>query len=322
MTAMAFNRYELDYFETVISGGFNCILDKNVISNVQAIADQVGAPEYVRTPQFAKKEISNQGRDQGRRRNNKHSHELSDEAWEAIRKFETTQLHKSEGIDKSIDQLRKAINKISDKTYATLSEQLIQELRNIAENGTAENKNKAATILFNIASTNTLINGLCARLYAQILPEFEFLRPPVTECLRNFATSYAAIVYVNPENDYDGFCNNNKINQNRRAIAKFIINMYKQSVLDDDSVSDAIEAIGVAVTKYLLDSDCETGILEELLETVYDLLSVDIKIIKQLKGWSKLKEAITAVTKAQVNDTRSLSHRARFKAMDILDMAR
>ena len=320
---MALFRYELDDFERVISGGFKCTLDANVIKIVQTIADQVGSPEYVSTPHFDKKDRAGirheRGHDKGRSRNNKRAQEISDEAWNDFRKFETTQLKKSEGIDKSIDQIRKAINKISNKTYASISEQLIEALRHIVDTGTMEDKQKAATTLFTISSTNTLVNELCARLYAELLPDFDFLDTPVKSCLSKFETSYAEIVYVNPDNDYDEFCKNNKHNQNRRAIAKFIINLYKQSVLDDASVSCAIAAIGVAVKECLLNNKNEPGILEELLETVYDMISVDINIIKHLDGWSTLKDAIILITTSDVNKTQSLSHRARFKAMDILD---
>jgi len=322
---MAFNRYELTDFERIIADGFTCSLEQGVLATVQSLADQVGAPEYVRTPQFAKKEggdLRGPRRDQGRRRNNRRNQELSDDAWDAIRTFEATQLQKSEGIDKSIDQIRKAINKITEKTYAPLSEQMAQELRNVVDNGTPEDTERVSTTLFGIASTNVLVNELCARLYSQLLPEFEFLRAPISNCLDAFAESYKGIICVNPDTDYDGFCSNNKANQNRRSSAKFIIHLLKQSVLDESSVSDMIANIGSYLESKIDDSECEPGVLEELMETVYEMLSVDPATIKDLDGWSDLEDAVRKASRSNVNDTPSLSHRARFKAMDIQDLVR
>ena len=34
--------------------GFNYTLEQSVIDNIQKIANEVGAPEYIRTPQFLK----------------------------------------------------------------------------------------------------------------------------------------------------------------------------------------------------------------------------------------------------------------------------
>lgn len=336
MATMTLKRYELADFERIISGGFLCTLEPNVLSIVQTLADQVGAPEYVRTPQFAKKDSTDQRgsdngprRDQGRRRNRRNQ-ELSDEAWGAIRTFETTQLHKSEGIDKSIELIRKIINKITEKTYASLSEQLVEEFRNVMDNGTSDDKEKVANTLFTIASTNTLVNELCARLYAQLLPDFEFLRQPISSCLDTFSKSYRDIEWVNPDQDYDKFCSNNKKNLNRRSTAKFIIHLLKQSALDGCDVTKAVAELGSYLKTHMSNLEFEQeaditasqGKLEELLEIVHDMVSVDTTIIKELDGWSTLDAAIRTVSTTNVNEIPSLSHRARFKAMDILDLGR
>ena len=114
MAALLEKRYDLNYFKARIMDGFICYLDKSTIDIVQKLADQVGAPEYIRTPQFPKREKGDR-KDRNRRRKNK-GPELSNEAWEAIRNFEVTQIKKSEGINKSIDFVRKSLNKITDKT--------------------------------------------------------------------------------------------------------------------------------------------------------------------------------------------------------------
>ena len=51
-----------------------------------------------------------------------------EEDWEAIRTFEATQRETREGIDASIDLIRKAMNKITDKTVDSLYPQIIEEM--------------------------------------------------------------------------------------------------------------------------------------------------------------------------------------------------
>ena len=47
-------RYYLDTINRLMYEGFDYELDADVIDTVQMLSDQVGAPEYVRTPQFPK----------------------------------------------------------------------------------------------------------------------------------------------------------------------------------------------------------------------------------------------------------------------------
>ena len=55
MAAMV-HRYTLDDFHNIMDDGLNVTLDPDTINIIQQLADQVGAPEYVRTPQFVRKD--------------------------------------------------------------------------------------------------------------------------------------------------------------------------------------------------------------------------------------------------------------------------
>ena len=48
-------RYTLDDFKRIESQGIQYKLNTSVCDIIQSIADQVGAPEYIKTPQFNKR---------------------------------------------------------------------------------------------------------------------------------------------------------------------------------------------------------------------------------------------------------------------------
>ena len=81
-----------------------------------------------------------------------------------LENFEATKRVEREGIDKSIDNVRKAMNKIGNKTYDTLKETIFTELKTIVDSGIdtdGEDMNKLVDSLYRIASQN----GFYSELY-------------------------------------------------------------------------------------------------------------------------------------------------------------
>ena len=233
MASMAtMTRYHLSDFENKINSGFKCELPAEILDIIQKLADQVGAPEYIKTPQFVRKEGNSNGyRNRNRRRKQKAT-ELSDEAWNEIRNFEATKRVEREGIDKSIDNVRKAMNKISNKTYDTLKETIFTELKTIVDTGIdtdGEDLNKLVDSLFRIASQNGFYSELYAKLYAELVESYDFIKTPLEKSVAGFITGLNTIKYVSPDEDYDKFCKNNKDNTVRRAVGGFFVNALKTS---------------------------------------------------------------------------------------------
>ena len=48
--------YTFEDIEDIINNGINYKLSKNILDQIQLISDKVGAPEYIKTPQFEKRE--------------------------------------------------------------------------------------------------------------------------------------------------------------------------------------------------------------------------------------------------------------------------
>ena len=69
------HKYTLGQFEDIICNGIDYQLPDEIRQKIQEIADQVGAPEYVRTPQFVRKERGGRGRGNGGRRNRRKAQE-------------------------------------------------------------------------------------------------------------------------------------------------------------------------------------------------------------------------------------------------------
>ena len=330
-TAMPITRkYTLSQFEDIICGGIAYQLPDAIRAKIQEIADQVGAPEYVRTPQFVRKERHSGGRAQGgrgggnRRRRGK-AQEVSDEDWEAIRTFEATQRETREGIDASIDLIRKALNKITDKTFDSLYPQILEEMDKVVtasatvENG-AEDMEKLSNRIFSIVSETAFYSDMYAKLYHELVTKYTWLRPVLDKTFDGYLESTKEISYCSPDDDYDGFCRNNKENARRQAVGKFFVNISKHGSVDPSSVADIIEEIQDHMMS-LYDQEGESEVVDELSEiTGAMIIAGHDDVLADTENWHNITQNVKEMSGLKARDHSSLSNKAVFKHMDIMDV--
>ena len=95
-------RYGLDFFEQYERSKMDYNVSQEVIDIINNLAQLVGAPSYVKTPNFKEKNHS---------RNKKHKTD-----WALIRNFKVTKIEKKiEGIEHDMNVLREFLNKTVQK---------------------------------------------------------------------------------------------------------------------------------------------------------------------------------------------------------------
>jgi hypothetical protein len=109
--------YQISDFEAIKWNGFECELPQQMIDLISSIADQVGAPSYVKTPVFPKRDKPEDPVAPVRKKPRNAASEITEDDWETIRTFQATELNKRQGIDAHLDGIRSDLNKITDKTY-------------------------------------------------------------------------------------------------------------------------------------------------------------------------------------------------------------
>ena len=126
--------YDMNNYEEVTNAGFICNLKQETLDIISKLSEQVGAPTYIKTPIFLKKEIRVSGMGMGSainamansgigggnggfKKNKNRPSEITDEDWETIRQFQTTTKHISEGIQKNMENISGYLNKMSETTF-------------------------------------------------------------------------------------------------------------------------------------------------------------------------------------------------------------
>ncbi len=279
--------------------------DQDVLDKIKKIADEVGAPEYTHTPQFQKKEKIKQ--------------HVTDEDWNMIRNFKTTKIVKKEGIDASIDTIRKHLNKMSTNTYDKLKIKIVEEMRIIYDNSNVDSDtgdlNTIGNAIFTIASSSKFYSKMYAKLYSELIAEFEFMRQIFDNNLREFNKVFHDISYCDPK-DYDKYCENNKKNEKRRALGLFYVNLMIEEVIEQDTILDII----LGIQEYLvskLDVENHSAVVDELSELLY-IMIIPCKEIKD-KKWDNIVDNVESISKMKSKDKTSLTNKTVFKHMDIMD---
>jgi hypothetical protein len=313
-------RYSIADFENIIFNGIQFQLPQETIDIITTLANQVGAADYIRTPQFNKKThqpalINNNNNNNNKRRNK--NQEVRDDDWDSIRTFQTTEIKKKDGIDANIDNIRKHLNKITEKNYDKMCEQIIQEINTITD-ASIEELNKIGESVFNIASGNAFYSATYAKLYKTLMTKYTFMSDIFKTNLDKFSELFTTIEYYNPNTDYDKFCENNKTNDKRRALSAFYVNLMKEGVIDK---SDMISIIN-KVQEYIILKLSEEGnkeILDELSENIFILITNSSEELDDEDDWEMIIDNVKTYSKLKVKDYPSATTKSIFKHMDILD---
>ena len=369
-------RYDLDTINRLMYEGFDYELDADVIDTVQMLSDQVGAPEYVRTPQFPKNNrhyepTSNASKGGGRRNRylngggggngngNGNSGETSDANWNSLRQFQSTKIVKREGVDGTIDTIRKHLNKISEKNYSNQRDNIFQELRQIVEKSigegaedkeegaedkeecvedkeecvedkqeSAEDKlDKVGYAIFSIASGNKFYSEMYAQLYKELMDEFPIMKTIFNNNLVKFRGIFNTIEYCDSEKDYDKFCAINKDNEKRRATAMFYVNLMKLDIISAGEITCIISDLLAYQMSKMVEAD-NKHIVDELSEVIFIMVMKTIPCFQEngkckdadaTVEWNVIVDFVRNTAAMKVSDYPSITSKSIFKYMDIVD---
>ena len=337
-------QYTKDDFTKILNAGFSYNLDAETMKIIQSIADQVGAPEYIRTPKFEKREYNNSGgynphlggahgggniQGGARKPYKERVQEITDADWESIRQFQATIIAKKQGIEASIDQIRKHLNKMTTKTYDTLKEQIIKEIKSITDDNNVdspellEELNKIGDSLFTIASGNSFYSKIYATLYKDLMEIFDtnghtFMEVIFKNNFQKFRSLFDKIDYCSPDKDYDAFCNNTKTNEKRRALSLFYVNLMKLGALEEEQIIGIIKDL----QKYMMDTFKKTDskdVVDELAEVILILITNGNSTLCKNEEWENIMDLVKQISVMKNTDYPSITNKTIFKHMDILD---
>jgi len=338
-------KYNLKQITDISFSGINFEIQDDTYNMINYLCTQVGSsgivsnvfnktendrPDSLKENANGFSSISNNGiRNNKKKRGNKGA-EISADEWESIRTFQATKLEQKTGIDSDIDQIRLFLNKLTDKTFLDMREKIIERINKItSEDITDEDRIKLANTIYDMCSINKFYSRVFAELFAELANKYQcWMMPMFDQKYENIMLQYNDIQYVDSEKDYDGFCEMNKKNEKRRSITTFFMNLAIEGFIPKDGVMKILRNLLEMVVNMIKTPDRKNEV-DELTENIAILFNKDI--IDEVEDDSDdpeefyingqgIIETVNSLAKSKAKDYPSLSNKAIFKFMDLVEM--
>ena len=336
--------YSLEDYNNIISNGYDYVLPENIINIINNLTTELGIIETTNSQVEKKKTYDNDRthRDFKHRDSNnfntKRNKNAVEPSWEKLPTHRPTKIEKKEGIEKTINDIRTCLNKISNKNYDTQRDTIlnyITELDNVVKTTTIDDEEqqeqqeikapeenveliKVANAIFDIASNNKFYSEIYANLYKELINKFEIFDKIISKYVEQYLDSIKQIKYVDSNEDYNKYCENNKLNDKRKAMSAFIINLMKNQIIQKEKVLDIILMLQNLVFEYV-DVDNKTNEVDEITENIFIFSTMSATEFVNVPEWDNIKSNIVKCSQYKAKEHKSISSRAIFKYMDILD---
>jgi hypothetical protein len=286
------------------------------------------------------------------RHNHHHpSQQIPNNEWDTILSFQKTELKKKEGIELSIDNIRSALNKLTDKTYSTMLSNILKEISALftassddssEEHNTVAVMDRVASSIFNTASSNAFYSEIYARLFHDLMSketelgheQYAVFRGIFEKNLASFMSLFDTIEYCDPKKNYDKFCDINKANEKRKAMSLFIVNLMKIGIVEKAQVLGLMRQIQELMYTNMR-QEGKTNEVDELAENLFIMVkhshmvfiagragagavavAIDPDIAESFKS---RVEQITEISKMKLKSKPSITNKTIFKHLDMLD---
>jgi hypothetical protein len=330
-------KYNLKQITEISNSGFYYEIPNDVFDIINHLCVQVKSPT-INSCVFKKTvthdtncfdSSSGLNKNNRKKRGNK-AMEISNDDWESIRTFQTTKIEQVTGINSDVNSLRLYLNKLTDKTFLDTREKIIEKMNSICKNSlTPEDELRVGSMLYEICSSNKFYSKIFADLFAELALMYSWLNNIFKDNYANIMEQYNNIQYVDSQDDYDGFCEMNKKNETRKAITTFYYNLALNGFIQKKDIVNILKNILTSIMNMIKMNDKKNevdelteivGILfnKSMIEEVYDELD-DIEDDYIVLDQSIL-EIVSSLAQKKVKDYPSLSNKAIFKYMDLVEM--
>ena len=223
-----------------------------------------------------------------------------------IEKIKTTVIVKKES---SVSEILKILNKISEKNYDKLKDELCTHIKSIHNTDDME---KITLVIFTIASSNLFYSKLFSRLYKELIDINRSFYDLFQIHYQKYFTEIQSFDYTDTEN-YDKFCEYTKKINHMDSTLTFFINLMKSNIGSIENITE----LCILLQNKLLDDKSYEKIEqnEQILHCIYIIIK---ECIDYLLFHQDFESVVQKVKGIEVHP--KLSPKMKFKCMDIHDI--
>ena len=222
-----------------------------------------------------------------------------------------------------LDTIKLNLNKLTDKNYLDISvkiEDMIQKWL-IIETSTEEIE-KMGEVIFTIASNNRMFSKVYADLYCYLTEKIQILSDTFYPNFLKYCELFDNITTVVNQDDYDEFCKMNILNEKRRSVSLFMVNLTKNNMVKSIELYQIISKLINKLQEMIMMPD-KVGINQELIDNIL-ILYDNGNIYNDIETFSKenniVIDCIRMISTSNKTNILGINSKTKFKCMDYLHM--
>jgi hypothetical protein len=222
-----------------------------------------------------------------------------------------------------LDTIKLNLNKLTDKNYLDISvkmENMIHEW--LKTESSSEEVEKMGELIFTIASNNRMFSKVYADLYCYLSEKIQIIADTFYPNFVKYCQLFDNITSVVNQDDYDEFCKMNILNEKRRSVSLFMVNLTKNNMIKSIELYQIISNLLNKLNEMITMPD-KVITNQELVDNII-ILYDDGSIYNDVESFSKenniVVDCIRMIATSNKSTILGINSKTKFKCMDYLHM--
>jgi hypothetical protein len=222
-----------------------------------------------------------------------------------------------------LDTIKLNLNKLTDKNYLDISvkmENMIHEW--LKTESSSEEVEKMGELIFTIASNNRMFSKVYADLYCYLSDKIQIIADTFYPNFVKYCQLFDNITSVVNQDDYDEFCKMNILNEKRRSVSLFMVNLTKNNMIKSIELYQIISNLLNKLNEMITMPD-KVITNQELVDNII-ILYDDGSIYNDVETFSKennmVIDCIRMIATSNKSTILGINSKTKFKCMDYLHM--
>lgn len=222
-----------------------------------------------------------------------------------------------------LDMIKLNLNKLTDKNYLDITvkmENMMIEWLKIETS--REEIEKMGELIFSIASNNRMFSKVYADLYCYLADRIKTIADTFYPNFVKYRDLFDNINTNVNQDDYDEFCKMNILNEKRRAISLFMVNLAKNNMINSNELYQIITNL-ITKLKELITSPDKVVINQELVDNIIILYdNGSIYVDKEISSLQEniVMDCIRLIATSNKSSILGINSKTKFKCMDFLQI--
>ncbi len=202
-----------------------------------------------------------------------------------------------------------ALRKMTSVNYENQQKQILDLLSKVEK----DNYETVAREIFTICSGNKFYADVYVKLYNILCEKSDIYKTLLDEATNNYLEQFSKIKQVDPNKEYDLFCELNKENEVRVALSVFLM-----KILPKEHAEEILIKLMANIYTEFEKKDNIT-VVEQYMENIAEMVETCYKIYGNDLN-SNITSSINKATMMKTNSFESINNKILFKFMDLDDM--